>query len=125
VQGYAFKLIEVMGEKRVADGGPTILFKLLTEAYLQHIKGKAKNEKLTAEAALSNFLHLFRSNETMPASHMVEPFVAMVQNRLKLKQKHFISSSELNFIIQATELSRLTQKAVVAIIELFSLLYMA
>jgi hypothetical protein len=48
-----------MGTKRIPDA--PVLLKLLISVFLDQMKGKYKNERMTQEAALSNFLWLFKS----------------------------------------------------------------
>jgi hypothetical protein len=48
-----------MGTKRIPDA--PVLLKLMISAFFDQMKGKFKNERLTQEAALVNFLSLFKS----------------------------------------------------------------
>lgn len=93
------------------------VFRLLTLEFFELLK-KQKLERLTEEAALSNYLKLFRDFHEIPLNVLVEPFVELLTVRLRGEKRKQISSAELQFVYEVSSHPKLSEPSVLLILEL-------
>ena len=102
------------------------LFKTLVAVFFELLKGKYRNEKLTQELVLHNFTALFKSNADVPINVMVEHFVEVQNIKVKdsnQKKGNQVTSSEIQFIFSIANHPKLSDSAIISIVDLFATIY--
>ena len=125
----AFSLLDRLAQKKNKESAA--VYKTLIMALIEHYKNKRSDkdvDQTTTDMALKNFIHIFKSHDSIPKHVMLDPFIdVMLQNIKTFKSAWSVTTTtEIEFLKQILEnhSNTLDEHSIQALLEFFAYVYL-